>query len=129
MSHPPPAAARTESAPFGVHPVAVYRQTDLGWTRINALRPPSQRTQVKSAEPFVHNGRSYGVRESEVWIAAIDPDQRFYRRVSTPGGVGLHRGDPEPLVAQAGPVIYYWGRDLTGPRMMLKAATRLAPPQ
>ena len=107
--------------------LGIYRQIDGEWTKITTLQPPSDFSLVRSAEPFVYEGKSYvsfltedrkGV-PSEVWIASpdletpnpepSDPSANFYRQVSDPS-VSLVRNDPEVFITEAGAFVYYTAR-------------------
>ncbi|MFK8183939.1 MAG: hypothetical protein AB8B99_11240 [Phormidesmis sp.] len=60
--------------------LGIYRQVDGSWSKIDTLQPPSDLALLRSAEPFVHEGRSYisflaedeKGGPSEVWIASPD---------------------------------------------------------
>ncbi len=133
------------SAAMGTTQVGIFRRIDGVWTLINTIRPPTTRPFIGSPEPFVHNGKSYvtmiasqeiGVGPlaffptgpSEVWIAGIDPDAPFYRRVDD-GSDGPFRTEPEAYTTTNGPVIYYTLRDNeTGNALLNRADTGLGPP-
>jgi hypothetical protein len=96
--------------------LGVYRNINNTWTKILALAPPS-RKYFYSAEKFVYNGKSYIFfvtvdasptpyqGDGDVWIAGIDPENVFYRQVSS--SVPMMRRDPEVFITSQGPFIYY----------------------
>ena len=127
------------SAAINFTAVGIYRRINDVWTRIYTFEVPSAFAFVSSPEPFVHNGKSFMTviaasqltgtlplpylpgGPSEVWIANIDPEQPFFRRVDN-GQSGLVRLEPEPFTLATGPAIYFTERDpLTG-----NAVTRVA---
>jgi hypothetical protein len=100
----------------------IYRKTPEGWTKIDAMRPPS-RSFFLSPERFVHNGASYlvfltqdvgqsGGAPADVWIAGIGPNRRFVRQVSDPADTSMIRMDPEVFITTQGPFVYYTEKDL-----------------
>jgi len=95
--------------------LGIYRLLDLDgdgiktWTQSNIVDPPAQGPFIWSPEPFVVNNRSYIVMTTstsadqasldiptEIWIAGIDPEQPFFRKISD--GRQLVRKDPEAVV-------------------------------
>jgi len=121
--------------------LAIYRQVDGVWTKINQFTIPSAKPLLSSPEGFVANGKSYitvvacdelgasgfvgqPVGPSEIWLAGIDPDAPFFRRIDDPS-YEAQRSEPEPFLLDNGPVVYY--TELASPRRLLKrAATGLA---
>jgi len=96
--------------------VGIYRKINGMWTQVNLISPPSPELYIGSPEPFVYNGKSYvsyttargpgnngGL--SDVWIAAIDPTEPLFRKVS--GSAPLNRVDPETYQAPTGMYVYY----------------------
>jgi hypothetical protein len=94
--------------------IGIYRNLDGVWTQINTIKPPSTKRDIRSAEPFVYNGKSYisfiaedaKAQPSEIWIAGIDPSNNFYRQVSDPN-IEMVRNDPESFITDLGQFIYY----------------------
>lgn len=105
--------------------LGVYRRVaGRLWGLYNRLRIPSDKPLLSSPEAFVHNGTSYlsvvtadelgtgGVfpgqplGPSEIWIAGIDPDEPFFRRIDDPANV-TQKAEPEPYLLESGPVVYY----------------------
>jgi Ca2+-binding RTX toxin-like protein len=112
--------------------IGIYTQVNGVWTKVNELRPPSQFSNIRSAEPVVYNGLSYitFVAEnsqggpSEIWIAGIDPTgEPFYRQVSDPS-VTMQRNDPETFISDEGLVVTYVGPN----KELYKAETGLGLP-
>ena len=111
------------SAAVNLNRVGIYRNIDGIWTLIYLFQVPSAFEFVSSPEPFVHNGKSYitvvaasalGVGPSpylpagpsELWIANIDPNAPFFRRIDR-GTPGIRRSEPEPFVLSTGPAMYF----------------------
>ncbi len=132
------------SAAMDATMIGIFRHIDGVWTLINTLDIPSTRPFIGSPEPFVHDGKSYvtvvaseeiGVGPlaffptgpSEIWIAGIDPNEPFYRRIDD-GLDGPFRTEPEAYATDNGTVIYYTLRDMaTGNAVLRRADTGLGP--
>jgi hypothetical protein len=105
--------------PLAGKSVGIYRLINNQWTKVKTLQPPSKYNSVDSPEPFVYNGKSYismltvkgpqGVPKryegAQVWIAGIEPEFVFYRRLNS--NVGNPINDPEPFTLQGGAFVYY----------------------
>jgi hypothetical protein len=130
------------SAAINFNSVGIFRRIADVWTRIYTFQLPSAFEFVSSPEAFVHNGKSYiaviAARElrgtdplpylpkgpSQLWIANIDADAPFFRRIDR-GGPGL-RKEPEPFVLDTGPAIYFTENDpVTGKALVHVADTGL----
>lgn len=124
--------------------VGIYRKIDDVWTRINTLEFPSRFEFVTSPEPFVHNGKSFvtailskdigvGPLEfvpagpSEVWIANIDPDQQFFRRIDSREN-GVRRSEPEYHPLSTGPAMFYTESAVGATALLRVADTGLGSP-
>ena len=98
----------------------VYRNLPDGagdprpWKPVLSYQAPAG-NKIWSPEPFVYNGRSFifmsqTVRplniRTEVWIASADPANPLFRRI-TPNDPVLQRTDPEVLITDLGPLIYF----------------------
>ncbi len=124
----------------GNQAIGIYRQTvDGSWEQIELISLPSIYPFVHSPEPFVYKGRSYvslvaaeqlgdGSREiasptgiTEIWIASIDAQQPFFRRVSDPTRFAT-RKDPETYATSAGIVVLYNEQDPGTGRWLLRRA-------
>lgn len=111
--------------------IGIYRQIEGQWIQINTIRPPSDLTDIRSAEPFVFENNSYisfvmeneKGESSEVWISGVNPNEEFYRQVSDPN-VTMVRNDPESFVTDNGVIIYYTQR---GSGIVYGANTGLIP--
>lgn len=109
----------------GASEIRVYRKWDSDndgteeWAVFNTIRPPSPGIFLWSPEPFVHNGKSYiftmATREEDrtknslpkqIWILGINPEEPFFRNLSDPY-ISRVRLDPEVIVLDQGPVVYY----------------------
>lgn len=118
--------------------LGVYRNFNNTWTKILALAPPS-RKYFYSAEKFVYNGKSYiffvtvdatptlHEGDGDVWIAGIDPENPFYRQVSS--SVPMMRRDPEVFITSQGPFIYYTEITKDHQGITHRCATGLGQPQ
>ncbi|GEM_PF-1689237 len=110
--------------------IGIYTNIEGQWTQINTLRPPSDLTNIRSAEPFVFEDKSYisfltendKGENSEIWIAGVDPAQEFYRQVNDPN-ITMVRNDPESFITDQGVVIYYTER---GSSIVYRADTGLS---
>jgi hypothetical protein len=115
----------------GRHQIGIFRRTSEdpnSWELFNTLEIPSENYPfVSSPEAFVANGRSYIVTvaaselggeefkfqpkgPSEIWIAGIDPDNPFYRRIddpSIPFPDQPQRSEPEVYYTADGPIVFY----------------------
>ena len=97
--------------------IGIWRQDANGaWYLYYKFNIPSAKEYVSSPEPFVYNGKSYiitvaalqlgevgnfpyqPIGQTEIWIAGIDPNNPFFRRVDDSRG-GHHRVG-QPLVDQ-----------------------------
>ncbi|AGY56338.1 hypothetical protein [Gloeobacter kilaueensis] len=99
--------------------VGIYRKLNGSWQQINNLLIPStSKPYVSSSEPFTYNGKSYlfGLSQddpnpkslsalSDVWVAAIDPANPYYAKVSD--STDQKRRDPEVYITCQGPYIYF----------------------
>lgn len=107
--------------------VAIYREIEGVWTRIYSFAIPSEFPFISSPEPLVHNGKSFitviatqsvGVGPlvhfpsgpGEVWIAGLNPDAPFFRRIDS-GENGPKRSEPEPFIIDDDPVVYFTQKD------------------
>ncbi|MBC8041856.1 MAG: T9SS type A sorting domain-containing protein [Rhizobacter sp.] len=101
----------------------LYRKDAVSgvWTKFYEFTSPlisdANYTYIASPEPFVFNGKSYVCfmitktnletdnNPAQIWIAGIDPDAPFFRRVSddTP----LVRTDPEPFITDSTVFVFY----------------------
>lgn len=127
--------------------LAVYRRVDGVWTEYNRFQLPAvDKPLLSSPEAFAHNGRSYitvvaaeelgqsdtfpgqPVGPSEIWLAGIDPDAPFFRRIDDPTSEA-QRSEPEPYLLDSGPVAYYTERLGAFPftRLLRRADTGLGP--
>ncbi|MEO0421916.1 MAG: PQQ-binding-like beta-propeller repeat protein [Pseudomonadota bacterium] len=126
--------------------LAVYRRIDGVWTEYNRFVIPSDKPLLSSPEAFSLNGRSYvtvvaadelgqgdtfpgqPVGPSEIWLAGIDPDAPFFRRIDDPL-TDEQRSEPEPYMLPSGPVAYYTERlaGFPGTRFLRRADTGLGP--
>lgn len=119
--------------------IALYRDTDGDghWTIHKTIPSPPGHPFVVSAEPMVHDGRSYisylasrGARnndsdQSQVWIAGIEAGGRFTRRVDRLP-FGARAKDPEPFTTPCAAWIFYTYLDHpSGNRVIRRAATGL----
>lgn len=97
--------------------VGIYRQIGGQWQRIYTIQPQSYH-YIESPEPFVYNGKSYvfmvtkdnpdttnRTDPSDVWIAGIDANTRFYKQCSD--STKKVRKDPEYFVTNKGLYIYF----------------------
>jgi hypothetical protein len=137
------------------HQIGIFRRTSEdpnSWALYNALEIPSENYPfVSSPEAFTVNGRSYitvvAASElggdqfkfqpkgpSEIWIAGIDPDEPFYRRIddpSIPFPDQPQRSEPEVYTTAEGPIVYYTetveNEGLGKTRLVRKASTGLGP--
>jgi len=127
--------------------VTVFRQwkADL-WLPHYTLDLPTDKPYVSSPEAFTVNGKSYivvvaaeelGTDEfkfqpngpSEIWIAGIDPDNPFYRRVDDPK-TRAQRSEPEVYPTPSGPVVFYTEKDTESEvKLLRRADTGLGPDQ
>ncbi len=115
--------------PGKITSLGIYHQTENGWIKLNTVRPPSQFTYIRSAEPFTYKGYSYisflteneKGGPSEIWIASPDPIKNFYRLVSDPERI-IDRNDPEVFIAESNAFIYYYSG---GGQILYKADTGL----
>lgn len=131
------------SAVINFNSVGIFRRINGIWTRIYTFELPSVFQFVSSPEPFVHNNRSYiavvaaksliGVKpfpylpaeESQIWIANIDENAPFFRRIDN-GVPELRRSEPEAFMLTTGPAIYYTQNDsVTGNALLRVADTGL----
>jgi hypothetical protein len=125
--------------------IGIFRETAPNtWTNIYPLTLPSAYEFVSSPEAFVHNGTSYIVAiaasslgaagfpfqpsgPSEVWIAGIDPDRPFFRRIDDPTTTAV-RAEPEMFMTAQGPKAFYNELDaVTGVQRLRLADTGLGP--
>ncbi len=125
---------RRGTSSLGMH---VYHKVAGTWTLHSEIRPPPAFPYVISPEPMVVNGRSYiaflastkplnsDAGPAEVWIADIDPNARFARRVSDPSMSGRSLKDPEPLVLGGQGYVYYSEIAPNGDRIIHRCATGL----
>lgn len=97
--------------------LAVYRSIDGVWTRINTITVPGRYPYLLSPEPFTYRGRSYAFLQNsstltqqnaaaDIWLVALAPGPLFARPMSDTTII-MARRDPEVLVSQQGPFIYY----------------------
>lgn len=126
--------------------IGIWRQDANGaWYLYYKFNIPSAKEYVSSPEPFVYNGKSYiitvaalqlgevgnfpyqPIGQTEIWIAGIDPNNPFFRRVDDSRG-GHHRVDPEVYATLNDAFIYYTERD-NGETIstLRRAATGLGP--
>ena len=121
--------------------LAIYGRVGGAWRRITQFAIPSAKPLLSSPEAFVANGKSYiavvtcdelgaggfagqPVGPSEIWLAGIDPDAPFFRRIDDPS-YEAQRSEPEPFLLDSGPVVYY--TELSSfIRLLKRAATGLA---
>lgn len=128
----------------GTQTVGIYRDGGGGyWEQVHEVILPSIHRFVHSPEPFVHNGRSYvslvaaerlgdggggfgtPTGDTEIWIAGLDPDDPFFRRVSEPTRFA-NRKDPEAYSTSSGVVVLYNEKDpVTGVWLLRRAQTGL----
>lgn len=105
--------------------IGIYRRIDddgdgiKTWTRVNIVDPPATGTYIWSPEATVVDNRSYIVMNNstsdqqqsldiptEIWLAGIDPNEPFYRKISDDRE--LVRKDPELVVLPGDlPLIQY----------------------
>lgn len=126
--------------------VALYRRIDGTWQEFRRFTIPSEKPLLSSPEGFVVNGKSYitivtcdelgaggfvgqPVGPTEIWVASIDPNAPFFRRIDDPSDVlPPQRSEPEPYTLHNRVVVYYTERawPLDGsPRLLKRAGTGL----
>lgn len=127
----------------GATELRIYRQTDKAkpqWSVICRASVTGGATMT-SAEPFVHNGKSYvfaavklpgQALSSAVYLSNIDAASPMFRRL-TPQAPLRVREDPEVFITNQGPYIYYVRRVLGDPPCpcsegIYRTATGLGPP-
>lgn len=129
----------------GLSKLALYRKVRGYWLRHYEITLPSSKPYVSSAKPFVAGGRLYvsviavaqydkigpigpqPVGPTEIWIAGLDPEQPFFRRVDDPTSEAK-RTEPEVLQLAGGPVVYYTEiEEPSGRRMLRRAVTMTCP--
>ncbi|MEM9055982.1 MAG: PQQ-binding-like beta-propeller repeat protein [Pseudomonadota bacterium] len=111
------------SAMVGLKSVGIFIEMDGTWVNTYTFNLPSTFEFVSSPEVFVHNGRSYVVvvaaeelgigpfpfqpaDNSEIWIAGIDPDNPFFRRIDE-GTPNVRRTEPEFFHTDTTVKVYY----------------------
>ena len=125
--------------------IGIYRNIGGVWTMINMLHAPTSKPYVHSPEPFTNNGQSYiffvtadqlgqggsffgtPVGPTEIWIAGIDSQNPFYRRVDDPTQV-VNKIDPEVFNTTKGPQIQFTEHDYVPNRFLLHSADSGLPP-
>jgi hypothetical protein len=104
----------SSESPADIDRLAVFARTGTNWTVVKELTTPSRTYRgFHSAEPFVFEGKSYvsfitrdvNQGPGEVWIASLDPNSNFVRKVS--GSGTMVRNDPEAVVTDSTVFIYY----------------------
>jgi hypothetical protein len=122
--------------------LAIYRQVDGAWQRIYRFHIPTLKLKLSSPEGFVANGKSYiaviscdelgsggfvgqPVGPSEVWVAGIDKDHPFFRRIDDTS-YEAQRAEPEPFLLDHGPVVYYSEVSTHEIQLLKRAATGLS---
>lgn len=111
-------------ARLGNQAVGIYQDLGSGWERVHLFGLPSPRPFIHSPEPFVYNNRSYIVAvaadtiegndvfplqpsgPTDIWIAGVDPQAPFFRQVSVTDNE-QNRIDPEVVILDGGPAVYY----------------------
>lgn len=106
--------------------LGLYRFIDNAWTLYYKVQLPTALPFVQFPRLLVYKGHSYVVLvaaeklvngpggqwiglpagECEIWLVGIDPDQPLLRKVSDTSLVAV-RTDPEVVILQDGPVVYY----------------------
>ncbi|MEL7451528.1 MAG: hypothetical protein AAFN78_20125 [Pseudomonadota bacterium] len=111
------------SAMVGLKRVGIWVEMDGAWVNTYTFNLPTAFEFVSSPEVFVHNGRSYVVvvaaeelgigpfpfqpaNNSEIWIAGIDPDNPFFRRIDE-GTPNVRRTEPEFFHTDTTVKVYY----------------------
>jgi len=120
--------------------LVLYRRINGVWTNFYQTPIPSGHPLLSSPEGFVVNGKSYvavvscdelgaggfvgqPVGPSEIWVAGIDPDKPFFRRIDDPS-YAAQRSEPEPVNLQNGPVVFYTElSNANGARLLKRART------
>jgi hypothetical protein len=128
-----------QPVPAKPNQIGIYRNLDGEWTKIKTIQSPvAELPLIHSVEYFTYNGKSYlsllFVKQgqngnkvldgSQVWIAGIEPDVEFYRKVSNEPEVGYFN-DPESLVTETGAFIYYAQITPDETRLIYRADTGL----
>ena len=125
--------------------LGVYRYIDGEWTLFYKIQIPTDLPYLQFPRLLVYQGRSYVALvaaekrvngpggqwlglpggECEIWLVGVNPDQPLMYRVSDDTEVSV-RTDPEFVVLDNGPVIYYsqWNKDL-GTFVLCRARTGL----
>jgi len=119
--------------------VGIYQQDVGGWNLIHSISLPTTKPFVHSPEPFVYGGKSYillvaadqlgsggsffgtPVGPTEIWIAGIDAQQPFFRRIDDPL-YEANRLDPEIYIIADDAVALYSEKDESTGRFLLKRA-------
>lgn len=112
------------SAMIGNQKLGIFRKTGKNqWENYYTFTIPSDHKYFSSPEGFVWNGKSYvffvamkepgdgrfpfqPTKPSQIWIAGIDRDNPFFRRIDDPRRVMI-KAEPEVFFTAEGPQIYY----------------------
>lgn len=120
--------------------IEVYREIEGEWSLIKSISSPSaEQPYLLSPEPFVVAGKSYlslltitelpevgqSGGNSDVWIVGIEPDVDFSRQLTNTSPV--ERGEPEPVVTDAGAFVFYSETAPDGSQLLRRADTGLTP--
>ncbi len=96
--------------------IGIFRKVSGEWMKIKTVRPPTNLPFIRFVRDFVYDGQSYiymlAVRDNrsragaEIWIAGINPEFDFYRRVNNPNVVA-QPSDPELYIGDSEAFMYY----------------------
>ena len=113
-----------------------YAKINNTWRKVDSLRPPTDRNEIFSPEPFWWKDKSYlflvarprqGQPRSlydQVWILGLDPRAPFSRMISEESPA--RRTDPEVYYTSTEPVIYYTETRVDNRKIVHRCATGLA---